>query len=783
MHSTIRINPKKILFGVLLSLWAMFCYGQKEPLKSDVRLVIDVSGSMKINDPNNLRQPAVDLLVRLLPEGSKAGVWTFGKYVNMLVPHRVVDQKWRDMARAKAKDINSVGLFTNIGGALEKAAYNSSNPSSKYKTSVILLTDGMVDISKFPEANKKEWRRIVDKVLPELQGADFTLHTVALSKKADTNLLEKLAVSTDGTSAIAHNAEDLMKIFLKAFDVAAPTQQVPLEDNTFAVDSSVEEFTALIFRMDSGEDTQLVGPDKEVFNHKSTSPDVSWLRTSKYDLITVKRPIEGEWKIQANIDPDSRITVVSDMRLQVKTLPNNVFKGDQQNLSFVLKEDGKVITRKDFLSLLKTSAVMAYGPKDIATSQVWFHEFDPASPPQNGVFHVAMPELNKMGVYDIELVLDGQTFKREFTHRITAREPFTASLEEGVDDNGMAKQILTVRSHSDAVDAKKTQIAATIVNPKRRKSVKPLGLTEFDHWQALLHADMPGEYRIVVKVTGKDIKGEPFEYTLTPLKLKYNPDALFEEVEEPVEEVVEPEPEPEVVKPKPPEPVTEPVVVELPEPEEEPAKEGEEGLPSWLMYVVLAVGNMVLLGGGYFLFKKLTSGTSDDVLKQFDDDDEEPAPEPASVPVPVEEPEAEEMLSMADADEDEEEPPMEDLDSAVDTAKDDEMDMAQAMAMEEAAMEEPPIIDDAVEEDDFGVDDLEDDSVDAPEEAMPSEEHEDLEAEMLKAQGLDLAEDELDDAINNLIDELDESRDVTGEGNDDDGIDDLAGIDFEDDDK
>ena len=45
----------------------------------DVRLVIDVSGSMKQNDPNNLRQPAVELLVQLLPEGSKAGVWTFGK--------------------------------------------------------------------------------------------------------------------------------------------------------------------------------------------------------------------------------------------------------------------------------------------------------------------------------------------------------------------------------------------------------------------------------------------------------------------------------------------------------------------------------------------------------------------------------------------------------------------------------------------------------------------------------------------------------------------------------
>ena len=47
---------------------------QEEERLADVRLLIDVSGSMKLNDPANLRQPAIDLLVKLLPEGSKAGV-------------------------------------------------------------------------------------------------------------------------------------------------------------------------------------------------------------------------------------------------------------------------------------------------------------------------------------------------------------------------------------------------------------------------------------------------------------------------------------------------------------------------------------------------------------------------------------------------------------------------------------------------------------------------------------------------------------------------------------
>ena len=50
------------------------------PGQSDVRIVVDISGSMKDTDPTNLRQPAVRLLARLLPEGATAGVWTFGQY-------------------------------------------------------------------------------------------------------------------------------------------------------------------------------------------------------------------------------------------------------------------------------------------------------------------------------------------------------------------------------------------------------------------------------------------------------------------------------------------------------------------------------------------------------------------------------------------------------------------------------------------------------------------------------------------------------------------------------
>ncbi|OQX44630.1 MAG: hypothetical protein B0D88_02055 [Candidatus Sedimenticola endophacoides] len=72
----------------------------------DVRVLIDISGSMKQNDPRNLRRPALRLLVGLLPEDARAGVWTFGQYVNMQVPLGKVDTGWKGRAREGASKIH-----------------------------------------------------------------------------------------------------------------------------------------------------------------------------------------------------------------------------------------------------------------------------------------------------------------------------------------------------------------------------------------------------------------------------------------------------------------------------------------------------------------------------------------------------------------------------------------------------------------------------------------------------------------------------------------------------
>ncbi|MBL4607348.1 MAG: VWA domain-containing protein, partial [Pseudomonadales bacterium] len=308
-------------------------------LTSDVRVVIDISGSMKKSDPKNLRIPASELLISLLPEGSKAGVWTFGQYVNMLVPHGDVNTQWKRKAKKEVQKINSVAMYTNIGKAIEvsTAGWKKSDPATR--RSLVLLTDGVVDISRNMADNYRERERIIEELLPQLRQQGVTVHTIALSKHADAKLMQRLAVETEGTFQTVLNAVDLPKAFLQTFDNAVPQEQVPLDENYFSIDGSVDEFTALVFKGKNSPDTLLQTPSGKKLSRSSGLKSLKWLSEAGYDLITVSKPQSGEWRLIADIDLSNRVTVVSDLRLSVDELPKNILLGERVGINIRLLED------------------------------------------------------------------------------------------------------------------------------------------------------------------------------------------------------------------------------------------------------------------------------------------------------------------------------------------------------------------------------------------------------------------------------------------------------------
>ncbi len=382
-----------------------------EPI-SDVRVLIDVSGSMKQNDPGNIRIPALKLLVNLLPPESRAGVWLFAAEPALLVPIGNADGAWQVRALKSASSIHSRGLFTDIEEALEAAMQGWASGPEKNRRSIILLTDGVVDISKDPKVNAASRTAIIERIIPGLTRHSTQVHTIALSQNADHELLKKLSSDTGGWSQTVQSAKQLERAFLAMFKKAVPRDRVPLTDNKFSIDAGIDEFSVLVFRESAAQPTRLISPGQKQTGQDDHAENIRWHHEASYDLITVERPEPGEWRLLAGLDPDNQVMVVTDLKLRLNELPNTVGEHATVDFSVSITEKGETVTNPDFLSLinnrLQQSAELG-GTLDRDLK---------ADPANSGTFRHTIEKGLRPGKYTFKVVAKSPTFQREAEHRI-----------------------------------------------------------------------------------------------------------------------------------------------------------------------------------------------------------------------------------------------------------------------------------------------------------------------------------------------------------------------------
>ena len=314
----------------------------------DFRIVIDVSGSMKQSDPQNLRVPALKLMNGLIPTGSRAGVWAFGRYVDMSVKWGAVNDAWRKQADLGADKIHSNALLTNIESALARASVGWNKPDIETSRILLLLTDGKVDVSKDTAKNEQSRARVLTKSLGALRQAGAQIHTIALSQGTDEVLLKQLALETGGSFAVAQSAAELQKVFFKMFERASEPDTVELSGREFPIDSSIKEMTLLLFRKAGSAPTLLIPPDSPAISAQKPRGS-RWRSDQGYDLITVKNPQAGTWRIDAEMDPDNRLMVVTDLKLQVSGVPAYSTPREALRLTAELFDRDKKISRNSFL--------------------------------------------------------------------------------------------------------------------------------------------------------------------------------------------------------------------------------------------------------------------------------------------------------------------------------------------------------------------------------------------------------------------------------------------------
>ncbi|PVY78289.1 uncharacterized protein (TIGR03503 family) [Tamilnaduibacter salinus] len=736
------------------------------PPDADVRAVVDISGSMKETDPNNLRQPAVRMLARMLPEGSRGGVWTFGKYVNMLVPSGQVTPEWREQAIARSEQINSVALRTNIGEALEVASDDFYGDRRFENTHFILLTDGKVDIADDPDANASERERILKDVVARIRERGADIHTIALSQNSDRALMEQLAVRTGGSFTVAEDSEALNRLFAETLNTTAPQTEVPIEGNEFQVDDGVSEFTALIFH-DTSSGLKMRRPDGMVLDQAVASDQVNWAVEGPYDLITIQDPMPGRWQIEGDLSEDSRVTVVSDLKMAVSDLPAFFYKGQDVVVETAFYEEGQPITDPDFLSVIDLSLRLTTedgrsGEKNLSGE----------TPPRNGVYTDTLSTLSQPGTYTLTLLADGKTFSRKAERKITLRPPVSIEMA-GKGSGDQTRYRLSVSPEHPDLDTAATEVQVAV---KALESEKPAVRTiAYDKatgsWSTAIESGQSdGDYQVAVRVVGETAGGSTIDYTSAPLVASFPrtddngagyatpkpakddkqaplPGDLSEKAIDPPVPDDEPESSPEKAESEPApasdpstdnasDPVesaaTEADASESPEPSDEPENEtstpseDDPLMPFWGWVAAGVAGALIVVGGAVMVARRRKHSDEDgstndeeppvisDTPETEEDESlsEEPDPEPEPEPEPEQPPEADEPEPASEATEPEAgagETPADEPDSGTDGVPEEASE-------EEASAEEPPTVSEEVEDSgEF------DDSTDAPAADEPAE--------------------------------------------------------------
>lgn len=548
--------------------------------QDEIQVLIDVSGSMKQNDPHNLRIEAGKLLISLLPEGVNASIWLFAEKTTALTHSEAVDAGWKQQALKATAKIHSQGLYTHIEDAIQ-TVLNSGFAGSGNKN-LILLTDGVVDISKDIMVSADSRERILSEWIPKLQQQNIKVQTIALSEQADKELLDKLAFDTGGWTETAQSAEQLQRAFLKMMQKAAPKDTLPLAGNQFAVDSGVKEFSVLSFKKPNSAPSQLLTPEQKKINKQTSSADVAWLENPAFDLITVKQPGVGDWRLEAETDPDNQVMIITDLKMQFDELPNFIAEKEAVALKVHFTDQNKLINRADFLNMISITVSLDQQPPLTV----------PPAAGETGFFTQSFNALSP-GKHSLKIVADGKTFKREIVREI---EVITApiAVEKSIDHD---KREVTLKLLPDLtlLDANALRIEATVNRVGKSPETHAIEAKD-GAWTINLDGLAPGSETLVnFNAEAKTIDGKPISAAIKPIKID---DAFFLLNASAVQHEVE-------------QPATEEHAAQA-EHAEEKSEEPPETGTNWLLVGGIVLGlNLLLIGGGFLIYRAIKKANAE----------------------------------------------------------------------------------------------------------------------------------------------------------------------------
>jgi len=188
----------------------------------DIVLMLDNSGSMRVNDPDFLTSLAVRAFLERLDGDNRVAVVAFDQRVSVLMPLTPLnnDTRWQFLESLDA--INYRGQLTNSPAAMERSLYElRESGRAGAEKSIVFMTDGIVDVApEGPDAGDVEKARWMKSTLvQEASDQGVRIFGIAFTDNADFELIQTLARRTGGEYFRAYSASDIDTVFASVRDL------------------------------------------------------------------------------------------------------------------------------------------------------------------------------------------------------------------------------------------------------------------------------------------------------------------------------------------------------------------------------------------------------------------------------------------------------------------------------------------------------------------------------------------------------------------------------------
>jgi hypothetical protein len=285
-----------------------------------VVLVIDSSGSMKTNDPTDLRFTAAKLFISLLDLKDSVSIVNFASRSHVLVDLvRIGAEREKEPLMKKLEGIEAKGN-THMLAAMKDALALLSKDTSPNDKFVVFLTDGEPHPDNWDKMSDNEKRSYVEETLKVAGEIGRPILSIAFTKEAYVPFLEDVSRISKGKLFFAATSRELPEVYEEVFGhlkdrmifgpgfVKAPTSV------KFAIDPFVKKVSFVVVKPESVA-VKILTPGERALD--LNDPRVTRFLDPRFETVTIEDPAPGTWKVELSGSGEAHVKAIVKSKLRI----------------------------------------------------------------------------------------------------------------------------------------------------------------------------------------------------------------------------------------------------------------------------------------------------------------------------------------------------------------------------------------------------------------------------------------------------------------------------------